>query len=138
MSKTYPEIYKSDLIEELLSEITPKQQKNTDRKMMLAARIVDAMRCKGLKKGELAKALNKRPSEITKWLSGTHNFTSETLWQIEDILGIELVNLGSKTKERVVYVAYANVSQDNNTSNDFFNEEAYTLILNQSKQIMHN
>jgi hypothetical protein len=32
-----------------------------------------------------------QPSIITRWLSGKHNFTIETLFQIEDCLGIKLL-----------------------------------------------
>jgi len=81
------------LIEHLIQEISPAEQKKTDRKMMLAARIYDAMNACGMKKGQLADALNKKPSEVTKWLSGTHNFTAETLWDIGDVLGIEIISI---------------------------------------------
>jgi len=110
-NKSKTETYSSELIENLINEINPEEQKKTDRKMMLAARIDDAMKAIGLKKGQLARALNKQPSEITKWLSGTHNFTTETLWDIGDILGIELINLAESKSEPVVYNISFEVSQ---------------------------
>jgi len=87
--------YQSELIDELLLEITQEEQEKSDKRMLLAARIDDALKNKGLRKNELAKALNKKPSEISKWLSGTHNFTIDTLIDIERILNIELLNLNS-------------------------------------------
>ena len=87
--------------------------------MMLAARIQDALKANNMKKGEFAKALNKLPSEISKWLSGTHNFTSETLWDIGDVLGIDLINLEEYKKEKIVYVGTATVSQDVDKNNCF-------------------
>ena len=33
----------------------------------------------GLNKRQFAEALGKRPNEITRWLSGEHNFTISTL-----------------------------------------------------------
>ena len=30
-------------------------------------------------------------NEISKWLSGTHNFSSDALFDIEEILGIEVI-----------------------------------------------
>ena len=83
----------SSIIETLLEEISSDKQKKADRKMVLAKKIDNAMKAAGLKKGHLARILNKNPSEVTKWLSGTNNFTVETLWDIGDILGIDLINL---------------------------------------------
>ena len=100
----------SDILDELLQGITPKEQRITDRRMLLAARINDAMKAVGLKKGELARALGKHPSEITKWLSGTHNFTTDTLWEIGDALGIELINIDEPKYEPVVHQSFLMIS----------------------------
>ena len=51
--------------------------------MLIAARIDDALKAKNWTQKQLAEAMNKRPSEVTKWLSGTHNFTLETIAFIE-------------------------------------------------------
>lgn len=40
----------------------------------------------GLNQKFLAEELNKKESEISKWLSGNHNFTIKTIAKIEDIL----------------------------------------------------
>lgn len=112
------ENYSSKLIDDLLNEISPEELERTKEKMMLAARIDEAKKAKGWKNKDLAKALNKRPSEITKWLSGTHNFTSDTLFDIGKILNIELINLSDKKPEQVTYF-YLSVSQkSDNKSND--------------------
>ncbi len=58
-----------------------------ERKMRIAARIEDAMNQAGLTKTQFARLMGKYPSEITKWLSGTHNFTSDLLTEIEVTLG---------------------------------------------------
>jgi len=59
--------------------------------MLVALRIDKGIKAKGWKKKDLALALNKQRSEITKWLSGTHNFNTDTLFDIERVLNIELV-----------------------------------------------
>lgn len=58
-----------------------------ERKMRIAAHIEDAMNQAGLTKTQFARLMGKYPSEITKWLSGTHNFTSDLLTEIEVTLG---------------------------------------------------
>lgn len=42
---------------------------------------------------DLAQKMNKRPSEISKWMRGTHNFTIYTLYDIAKILNVEVIDL---------------------------------------------
>ena len=86
------------LLDELLAEITPEQQARTDRKMRIAVIIAEAMQAKGLGKKQFAEKVGRKPSEITKWLSGTHNFTIETIADIERTLNVRILNLSNKSK----------------------------------------
>ncbi|HRW12530.1 MAG TPA: helix-turn-helix transcriptional regulator [Syntrophomonas sp.] len=95
------ESYSSNLLREFLGDISLKEQEKTDKRMRLAAVIDNGIKAKGWKKSDLAKALNKRPSEISKWLSGTHNFNSDTLFDIEEALNIRLINLFEEPKVQV-------------------------------------
>lgn len=84
-------------LEVLLEEITPEQQARTDNRMMLAASIADAMEAKGWNNKQLMEALGKKnPSEITRWLSGTHNFTADTLTDIGRVLDRNFFNLNNQ------------------------------------------
>jgi len=96
------EKYESDFLSEIFSEISPQEQEKTNKRMLLAAKIDDAMKAKGWKKGDLAREMNKQPSIITRWLSGTHNFESDTLFDIERVLNIGLVSLNESPKELIV------------------------------------
>ena len=93
--------YKSPLIDKILKEISPEEFEKIEKRMLLAARIDDAIKAKGWKRKDIANALNKNPSEITKWLSGTHNFTFDTLCDIERVLNINLVKL-DKNKPEII------------------------------------
>lgn len=84
-------------LSELLDNITPEEQEKTDIKMMLAAKIADAMQAKGWNKTALLQAMGKsNPSEITRWLSGTHNFTIDTLIDLQRVLDIRLLDVTSE------------------------------------------
>jgi len=90
-------------LESLLDEISSTEQAQTDAKMILAARIHDAMQAKKWKNKDLLNAVGKKnPSVITKWLSGTHNFTIDTLVELEEALDISLLDHGNAKKEVVV------------------------------------
>ena len=96
------ENYNSSILDDIFSEITPEESEKVEKRMLLAAKIEDAIKAKGWRKIDLANAMNKRPSEITKWLSGTHNFNSDTLFDIERVLGINLISLKEQPKAQVI------------------------------------
>lgn len=110
-----------------MSSITPMEQYVTDVKMLMAKRIAEALQMKGVKKSDLAKALgNKRPSEVTRWLSGTQNLTLETLAQIEYYLGISLFNLNDKGSSRHGTITLSFPSSQNN--------DGYARLLNDEER----
>lgn len=110
--------YTSELLDDLLDEISQEEQEITDKKMLLAARIDDAIKSKKWKRKDFAKAMNKQASEISKWLSGTHNFNTDTLFSIERVLGVKLINLPESLQEQVLCFNF-NVSQKVEQINEF-------------------
>lgn len=98
------ENYNSELLDSMLDAISPEEQLSIDRKMMLAAKIYDAMKAKGWTQTIFAREMGKHPSEISKWLSGTHTFTSDTLWAIGDKLGVDLLPV--KAVQKIVDVKF--------------------------------
>lgn len=64
-----------DLFEEI-----PKEKREAARlSFAVSDRLYFLMESKGLSKKQLADNLGKRPNEITRWLSGEHNFTLSTI-----------------------------------------------------------
>lgn len=57
---------KKDLLNKLLESITPEEQEKTDNEMILAAKIANAVKAKGLEKYKFAEILDKQPLEINK------------------------------------------------------------------------
>lgn len=105
MKKKQVETYRSELIDKIYESISPLEEKKVETKMLLAAKIEDAIKEKGWKKGDLLKALGKKnPSILTRWLSGTHNFTIDTLIQLEEVLKIELINIKEKKNQITIQI----------------------------------
>ena len=88
------------ILEDVLSNISKTALMQTERKMLLAIKIADAIESKGYSKSEFAKKINKNNSEISKWISGTHNFTFDTLIMLEIELNIKLINSEIETKRK--------------------------------------
>ncbi|MBP9986619.1 MAG: helix-turn-helix transcriptional regulator [Bacteroidales bacterium] len=65
------------------------------RRMVIAQQLASAMERKGLSKSQLADAVGRSRSEVTRWLSGSHNFTSDLLAELSQALGEEITGVSS-------------------------------------------
>ena len=92
-TKKASKTYSSPILKGIRDSISPIELAKTKKRMAIAARIDDILKQKGWKKKELADKLGKRPSEITKWLSGTHNFTTDILTEIEIVTGESIISV---------------------------------------------
>ena len=64
---------------QMVSQVPPEIKQEIDYEIEISNRIDSLMKKHHLSKLEFARKLGKRPSEITKWLSGQHNFTLRTI-----------------------------------------------------------
>ncbi|NLF43870.1 MAG: helix-turn-helix transcriptional regulator [Bacteroidales bacterium] len=104
MSKTTKaKKHNSSILQELFDEISPLEMEKARTKMKLAANIEDLMKSENLSKLQFANKVGKNPSEITKWLSGTQNFTVDVLTEISMALGVDLRDLFGKQQNQVIY-----------------------------------
>jgi ribosome-binding protein aMBF1 (putative translation factor) len=113
MKNTKKEIYSSKIIENLFNSISPEESEKIEKRMLLASKIDDGIKAKGWKKKDLLTALGKQnPSIITKWLSGIHNFTTDTLIDLERVLDIELLNLDKRQETQVGMQFHIKLTQE--------------------------
>ncbi len=62
-------------------------------------RIYDLMEEKGYLQKDLANLLDKRESEISKWLKGDHNLTLRTIAKLEVALGEEIIGVPKRVEK---------------------------------------
>jgi len=98
--------YKSSAISGLLTEISPVEKLQITTRMSLAARLDDLIIARGWGKSEFAEKVNKHPSEITKWLSGTQNFTIDILSEIALALNLPVGELFAPKQIQVINKAH--------------------------------
>lgn len=79
---------------ELVGTIPDSLQKETELSFQISDRIYELMQERGLSKKQFADALGKRPCEVTKWLSGQHNFTIATLGLLSAFFGQPIISVG--------------------------------------------
>lgn len=76
-------------------DVIPKEKREEARLSFAISNRLDAlMREKGLNKKQFTDALGKRPNEVTRWLSGEHNFTISTLAMLSTFFGHPIITVG--------------------------------------------
>ena len=80
-------------LQEIFNEIPVEKREETRLSFAISNRIAALMQERGLNKKQLAEALGKRPNEITRWLSGEHNFTISTLAMLSTFFGKSIINV---------------------------------------------
>ena len=80
-------------LQEIFNEIPIEKREETRLSFAISNRLAALMQERGLNKKQLAEALGKRPNEITRWLSGEHNFTISTLAMLSTFFGKSIINV---------------------------------------------
>ncbi|MCZ2442232.1 MAG: helix-turn-helix domain-containing protein [Flavobacteriales bacterium] len=86
-------LFKDNLLKTLLDGLKEVEKVQVETKFNLAQNIENFLKNKGISKSEFAAILGKSPSEISKWLSGKHNFTIDTLMEIAHALKVDITEL---------------------------------------------
>ncbi len=81
-------------LRELLSDIIPEERAEARLSFQISNRLDFLMKGQGLSKKHLADAIGTSPSEITRWLSGEHNFTISTLAMLSSFFGQPIISVG--------------------------------------------
>jgi len=77
------------ILEETPEEVRIFVRQYTD----IVLRINQILKAKGYTQKDLAEKMNKKPSEINKWLKGNHNLTLKTLAKLEAELGEPIISI---------------------------------------------
>lgn len=78
---------------EMLGPLPAEKILAADYQFDVADRIDALMKERGLNQKQLAQAIGHRPSEISKWLSGQHNFTLKTIAMLTHFFGKPLITV---------------------------------------------
>jgi ribosome-binding protein aMBF1 (putative translation factor) len=79
------------LFHQCLAAVPKEHKAEFELSFSIAERISDILKDKGLTQKEFASLLGKRESEVSKWLTGRHNFTIQTIARIEYVLGSKVI-----------------------------------------------
>lgn len=86
---------------EMIRQQTPVEvQKQVDLCVAIANRVYDLLEERGMSQRDLARALGKTETEVSRWLSGTHNLTIATIAKMAAVLGDDIITATSSTRHK--------------------------------------
>lgn len=109
-------IIKQDRAKGFLGDLLDNMDKQTlsraENRMGIALKIGDALKQNGISQREFADKMHKSYPEVCDWLSGNRNFTIDTLTDISCVLGIDLLDIESVSKNSIPRSINAKVRKD--------------------------
>ena len=92
----------NNLFEKYLESVDPEIRNEVSLNIDIANRIYDLIKKKGMTQREFAALMGKRESEVSRWLSGTRGFTTNTLAKISAVLGEPVVKVPEASEQSMV------------------------------------
>lgn len=99
---------KNSLFDQCVANVAPEVMKEVSLNVDIANRIYDLLKEKKMTQREFAALMGKRESEISRWLTGSHGFTTTTLAKIAAVLGEPIVMVKKGPQVQYVFVPIQN------------------------------
>lgn len=99
---------KNSLFDQCVANVAPEVMKEVSLNVDIANRIYDLLKEKKMTQREFAALMGKRESEISRWLTGSHGFTTTTLAKIAAVLGEPIVTVKKDPQAQYVFVPIQN------------------------------
>ena len=96
---------KIPLFEQCVANVAPEVMEEVNLNIDIANRIYDLLKAKNLTQHEFASRMGNRDSEISRWLTGTHGFTTATLAKISAVLGEPIVEVRRDPETKYVFMS---------------------------------
>lgn len=120
---------KKNIIDSWLNENgKPEIARLVEKNLALTEKINSILKERGIQKGQFAESLGKRPSEISKWLSGTHNLTLKSITKMESVLGVDLINIEPITEIKYIYLGSIQGGELEDTISDY-EDSSYDIAM---------
>jgi len=104
---------KNNIISDWLDQYgDPEIDAFVEKNLAITDKVLTALEAKGWSKGQLAVAMDKSPSEVSKWLSGMHNLTLKSIIKMEAALGIDLIHCEPIKEYEYVFLGVISNTED--------------------------
>ena len=89
------------MMNEIRQSMSPEMKRQMELSVKIANRIYEIMEEKGLSQKDLATLLGKTETEVSRWLSGTHNMTMATIAKISEALDTDIIRITTSRRKKV-------------------------------------
>ena len=86
----------------------PEIDKFVEQNLAITEKVQRILEERNISQAEFARMLNKKPSEVSKWLSGLHNLTLKSITKMSVALHVDLINIEPEYR----YVYFGSVKGD--------------------------
>ena len=81
------------IMDEICSTISPEMKLQMELSVAIANRIYQILEAKGMSQKDFALLMGKTETEVSRWLSGTHNLTMATICKISAALHEDIIKV---------------------------------------------
>ena len=99
---------RNSLFDKCVANVAPEVMEEVSLNVDIANRIYDVLKEKKMTQREFAALMGKRESEISRWLTGSHGFTTTTLAKIAVALGEPIVEVRKAPQIKYVFIPASN------------------------------
>ena len=89
------------IMDEIRSTISPEMKMQMELTVAIANRIYNILETKGMSQKEFARLMGKTETEVSRWLSGTHNLTIATICKISAALNEDVIRVANYSYQPV-------------------------------------
>ena len=90
------------IMDEIRGTIPPALKMQMELSVAIANRIYDILEEKDMSQKEFARLMGKTETEVSRWLSGTHNLTLATLCKISVALGEDIIIVSDRQRKPIM------------------------------------
>jgi len=83
------------IMDEIRRDISPEMKLQMELSVAIANRIYNILERRGMSQKSFAQLMGKTETEVSRWLSGTHNLTMSTICRISIALGEDIIQVAS-------------------------------------------
>lgn len=99
-----------------------------DKNLAIVEKVRKYLKSEGISGQKFADMMGKKPSEVSKWLSGNHNLTLKSIIKMECTLGIDLIHTEPIKEYEYVYLGVIK-SRDEIEEKKNNYEEGYSIAV---------
>jgi transcriptional regulator with XRE-family HTH domain len=99
---------KNTIFEQCVANVAPEVMEEVSLNVDIANRIYDLLKARNISQRKFAELMGKRESEISRWLTGRHGFTTTTLAKIASVLGEPVIEVKKERRMEYVFIPVVN------------------------------